>query len=155
MLGLSQKISPELWRAFGFACGSAFRRGASEIGVEDLVVGLRHAVGKASLSFFETPDAVEELVARLLPSEVSLLEMFKLPAGSGNLSADTCAKAVGYRGPLFKESRDLQAALGNAESIARSHSRVQISVEDVIQALARNQSAQEVLARYGIRLRET
>jgi len=145
------ELSPEVRRAFGYACGSAARRALTEIGIEDLLVGLRHAVGKRILSSFETPDAVEKLVAQIVPEGVNLLEVFNLPASLKNLSVEKCS--IGYSAGFFKQSTGLQAVLEAAESIARSRSDLQITVDDMIQALAKTECTRQLLEKYGIHFR--
>jgi hypothetical protein len=146
-------FSGELHRAISYACVCANKRGKRQCDLEDLVIGLWQAQFRGWHVLFDHPGTLPELAAQILPDEVRAEDVTEAfwPEGLPQFPAERGDSGqVGYASRHFDQSVDMCLVLEHARKVALSKSRSNVSIENVVEALATSPEGESLARKYGI-----
>jgi hypothetical protein len=140
--GKNTNLNEEVIRALGHAYFCALNRKATEIGVEDLFVGLCSALGDTALVYFEDPQKAKTSAEMISQRHGNRFDVFHFPASAqkGPIETDSEGREVAYAGPFLFPGSEVNEIMETAQQSAESQSGRKVNLNDVMTAFAKCQS---------------
>ncbi len=127
-------LDPKIRRCLAYAFLNAKTRGANEISIEDLLVGLREELERGAADSLPSLRAFDKMGSLFGEDVTKAVSSSAEPLGS--LPSGTCASEGGRSAGFLKRSSELDAVLANAENAARGRSSASITLDDLMRALS-------------------
>ena len=144
-------FTSRLLRAHLYAGCSAWLRGLPLVTIEDLLVGLRHFMGRRMFRYFKTRSAVEELIVKTCPEVIKPRRVIEAVLKSRPHTKES--PNAFFFVPL-RQTGELALIWQLALNIARSRLNSQADLDDMMEALARSDWASEALGKHGIHFQD-